>query len=68
MTEYKTGEVPNCPHCGKTLEEPIENFTIPGRLGVRSRSEGDCGWCDGLFDAEKISEDTFTLTPKSGKR
>lgn len=65
---YKTGDIPDCPHCGKTLEEPIENHAIAGRTGEASRSEGDCGWCDKLYSVEKTGDDTFELTPLAGSR
>ena len=65
---YTLGQVPHCPHCGKTLEDPVEDHVIPGRIGERSRSRGDCGWCDGLFDVERASDTEFVLTPRTGKR
>ncbi len=67
-TTYKTGDEPNCPHCGKPLNEgPIDNFVVPNR-SLNIPEENDCGWCDRLFDVTKTAADTFVITKKLGSR
>ena len=63
---YTAGQVPNCPHCGKPLEDPIEDFTVPRRVGPTSRARSDCGWCDKEFVVENLGEGHYELTALAG--
>ena len=64
---YIQGQVPTCPHCAKALEDPIEDYVVPNRIGPASRFKGDCGWCCGEFYVERIDDSNFTLTPVGAK-
>lgn len=58
MKKYQQNEIPVCPHCGKTLEEPIQDFVAPWKPEVKE----ECGWCYKKFIVS-ISGDSFLVAP-----
>lgn len=54
-----------CPHCSKTLEDVVDDYAIPGRVGKASQSVTDCGWCDQFFSVEKRADGTFLVDKSS---
>jgi hypothetical protein len=58
---YSKGQVPNCPHCEKPLEDPIEDFVVAGRIGPNHRTKDRCGHCSGCFSVEAQNASTFLL-------
>lgn len=61
MHTLSAKDMVKCPHCGKTQEEPVEDFVVPGRTGEASMTESDCIWCDGLFSVEAVSVTEFVV-------
>lgn len=55
------GENCLCPHCNADMEDPIEDFAIPGRIGPASRAATDCFNCDKWFTVEEIAKDQFRI-------
>jgi hypothetical protein len=69
MPTYTTGQVPNCPHCGKPQDEVIEDYVVQGPRGKMNYPyENDCGYCDGLYDVTKTGADTYEVSAKPGTR
>lgn len=62
MTTYRNQDVPLCPHCNKTLEDPAEDFTIPMKTGNASKATIDCGWCNELVQAVRLGPDSIEIT------
>lgn len=61
MKTYKKGEHIQCPHCGSTLEDPVEDWALVNQVGKPCTD--NCHECQmaltvtdgggGLFDVEK---------------
>lgn len=66
MQTLKTDAEFNCPHCGRGQEGPVQDYVVPGRIGPRSKSNTDCGWCDRYFSVEQVSEGEFVVRKESG--
>lgn len=61
-TNYKPGQVPDCPHCGKPFDGPVEDYVVQGPSGKLNQPYFDeCGWCDGEFAVIKRSEDAYEV-------
>lgn len=56
MPVYNPHDYPKCPHCGKEMEDPAGDHVIPGRSGAASRSHDFCGYCEGGFTAERLTD------------
>ena len=50
-----------CPHCGCDFDEPVEDFTIPGRLGADSAVVDTCFDCDKPFTVSTPDGLNFTI-------
>ena len=63
---YNISDKPICPSCGKNMgdheTETVSDYVIhavkgePIKLGSRSASDHECGWCEFLFTATRISK------------
>lgn len=62
---YHPKDIVTCPHCGKSLDEKAEDLVIPGRVGLSSKCEEECGWCNGWYTAERLSDGSIEVE-KSG--
>ena len=58
---YQQGVVPACPHCGKSLEDPVEDHVIPGKTGAASASTSECGHCYKEYTAWANEDGTFSV-------
>ena len=66
--EYKRGEFFKCPHCGTTMEEPVEHFSLPGAIGPASRAKDMCYECNKEFVVQQVGKDDFVVTKASVRR
>lgn len=55
------GEPVHCPLCGKPQEDKVEDFVIPGRVGIASEAEEECYECGGLFTVICIAADQYEV-------
>lgn len=58
---YKSGQKIVCEKCNETLDDPVDDFVIPGRVGSKSRSDDQCGYCDWEFSVERNKDGTFDV-------
>ena len=65
--EYKRGEFFECPHCGTTMEEPVENFAFAGAIGPASRAKDMCYECNKEFVVQQVGKDDFVVTRASAR-
>lgn len=61
-TTLKTGDELRCPHCGELQEGPVEDFTIPGRIGVASSGAPEQCWnCDKFFQVTYLGHGRYEV-------
>ena len=59
--QVKIGEIGQCPHCGESLDEVIENYIIHGRGFSGSRCATECDHCYESFSVEQTSDTEFLV-------
>lgn len=45
-----------CPHCAKSMEGVVDDYSIPGRVGRASRAVTECEWCDSSIAVEQTQD------------
>lgn len=66
--EYKRSEFFACPHCGTSMQEPVENFALAGAIGPASRARDTCYECNKEFIVQQIGKDDFVVTKATARR
>lgn len=60
----KRGDPVNCPHCGELQDDRVEDFVIPGLIGVASEAEEECVECYAPFTVRCVAADLFEVRAK----
>lgn len=55
------GDTVCCPLCGKPQEDKVEDFVVPGRVGIESEAEDECYECGGCFTVICIAADQYEV-------
>ncbi len=58
----KKGQKFECPECGEEWEDPIEDYTVPGRVGAASAGADTlCPGCDIAYSIVNNGDGTFDI-------
>lgn len=57
----KRGDTVLCPLCKAPQEDKVEDFVVPGRIGLASEGEHECQGCEACFTVICTAHDTFEV-------
>lgn len=60
-TKLIRGNTVNCPLCGKPQEDKVEDYVVPGFVGMRSEQEHECHECDACFTVLCTGADQYEV-------
>jgi ribosomal protein L34E len=67
MNTLKSGAKLKCPHCNEELEGVVDDYVVPGNLGlIQPTNKNDCGWCNRLFTVKRLRDSEFEIQKISG--
>lgn len=63
MRQYTAGQPLECPHCGESLFDPVEDFVVQGPHGRLNHPYDEvCDNCEETFFVTKTGPDSYTVT------
>ena len=60
-TKLNRGDKVACPLCGAVQDDKVEDYVVPGRIGLSSEQEHECHSCDACFTVICTAVDCYDV-------